>query len=372
MQPEVLKSLGPSVHEFMVAIVRTLERYLADIRWPDAAIEARLLFAQIDGLCQHYVLEPERYPLDRVSSAWSSGIQEARAMRVALRDGEMHYVDEGSGPPILFVHGTPTNSYEYRHLIAALSRRYRCIAPDHLGFGQSARPRSFAYTPEAHARVLQEFVERVGLTDYTLVVHDFGGPIGLLLAVGNGEWGVGNTSSPNSALPTPDSRVRRVIVLNSWAWPLDDDPKMARGARFIGGAIGRFLYRYANASLRLIMPSAYGDRKKLTPEIHRRYLDVFRDRDARVLVLHALAKSLLGSRAHYQSLLDRLDRLRAMPVLIVWGLKDSAFQPYQLERWRRLLPGAQVETIEGAGHWPTKKSRGASSPRSSASCNKIR
>jgi len=259
-------------------------------------------------------------------------------MRIALTDGEMHYVDEGTGPPILFVHGTPTNSYEYRHLIAALSTRFRCIAPDHLGFGESSRPRAFAYTPEAHARVLKEFVERLDLKDLTLVVHDFGGPIGLPLVAGRGELGVGS--------------VKQVVILNSWAWPLDDDPKMARGARLIGGAIGRFLYRYANASLRLIMPSAYGDRKKLTKEIHRRYLDVFRDRDARVLVLHALAKSLLGSRSHYQSLLDRLERLRAMRVLIVWGMKDSAFQPYQLARWRRLLPEAQVETIESAGHWP--------------------
>jgi haloalkane dehalogenase len=255
-------------------------------------------------------------------------------MRITLRDGDMHYVDEGSGPPILFVHGTPTNSFEYRHLIAALSKRFRCIAPDHLGFGQSSRPQSFAYTPEAHADVLAEFVEKLNLTDVTLVVHDFGGPIGLPLALASG------------------SRITRLVLMNTWAWPLDDDPKMARGAKFIGGPIGRFLYRYANASLRLIMPSAYGDRKKLTKEIHRRYLDVFRDRDARVLVLHALAKSLLGSRAHYQSLLDRIDRLKAIPVLIVWGLKDSAFQPYQLERWRQLLPDAKVEAIEGAGHWP--------------------
>jgi haloalkane dehalogenase len=255
-------------------------------------------------------------------------------MRIALGEGEVHYVDQGSGPPILFVHGTPTHSFEYRHLIAALSARFRCIAPDHLGFGQSSRPRSFAYTPEAHARVLKQLVEELNLEDLTLVVHDFGGPIGLPLAL------------------EPGSRVKRVIILNTWAWPIDDDPRMARGARFIGGALGRFLYRYANASLRLIMPSAYGDRKKLTPEIHRQYLNVFRDRDARVLVLHALAKALLGSRAHYQSVLDRLDRLRAMPVLIVWGMKDSAFQPYQLERWRGLLPGAEIEAIEGAGHWP--------------------
>ena len=258
-------------------------------------------------------------------------------MKAALRDGEMHYEDQGSGPVILFVHGTPTNSYEYRHLIAALSKNVRCIAPDHLGFGQSARPQSFAYTPEAHAAVLKEFVETLDLRDVTLVVHDFGGPIGLPLAL------------------EPQSRVSQVVLMNTWAWPLDDDPKMARGAKFIGGALGRFLYRYANASLKLIMPSAYGDKKKLTKEIHRRYLDVFRDRDARVLVLHALAKSLLGSRAHYQSLLDRLERLANMPVLIVWGMKDSAFQPYQLERWQRLLPSAQVVRIEGAGHWPQEE-----------------
>jgi haloalkane dehalogenase len=260
-------------------------------------------------------------------------------MRIALRDGEMHYEDQGSGPVILFVHGTPTNSYEYRHLIAALSKRFRCIAPDHLGFGQSSRPQSFAYTPEGHAAVLKEFVERLDLRDITLVVHDFGGPIGLPLAT---ECGV----------QSAQCRVSRVILMNTWAWPIDEDPKMARGAKFIGGALGRLLYRYANASLRLIMPSAYGDRTKLTREIHRRYLDVFRDREARVLVLHALAKSLLGSRAYYQSLLDRIDRLARMPVLIIWGLKDSAFQPYQLERWRQLLPSAQVEAIEGAGHWP--------------------
>jgi haloalkane dehalogenase len=98
---------------------------------------------------------------------------------------------------------------------------------------------------------------------------------------------------------------------------------------------------------------------------------VFRDPRCRVLVLHALAKSLLGSRSHYQSLLDRLDRLRAMPVLIVWGMKDSAFQPYQLDRWRQLLPGAQVETIEGAGHCRTKKKPGRVVAQSSDSWNKI-
>jgi haloalkane dehalogenase len=260
------------------------------------------------------------------------------------RHGRMHYIDEGSGPPILFVHGTPTHSYEYRHLIASLSATHRCIAPDHLGFGRSERPAAFLYTPEAHAEVLREFVEALELERFTLVVHDFGGPIGLPLAMSEG------LSGPDRTIPS--RMVDGVILMNTWAWPLDDDRKMARGAAFAAGATGRLLYKYANASLRLIMPSAYGDRRKLTKAIHRHYLDVFRDRTARVLVLHALAKALLDSRAHYQSLLDRIGQLRRKPVLIVWGMKDSAFQPYQLERWQQLLPDAHVVRIEGAGHWP--------------------
>ena len=253
---------------------------------------------------------------------------------MVLTDGTVSYIDEGEGEVLLFVHGTPTWSFEYRHLIKNLAKGFRCIATDHLGFGLSDRPAGFAYTPEAHAAVLREFVDRLGLDQFTLIVHDFGGPIGLPLA-----------------LDQP-SRVARVVIMNSWAWPIDDDPKMAKGARFIGGAVGRFLYRYANASLKLIMPSAYGDKRKLTPAIHAHYLNVFKDGDARVRVLHTLAKSLLGSRAHYQSLLDRIGALRRIPVLIVWGMKDSAFQPYQLERWRSLLPGAVVEPIATAGHWP--------------------
>ena len=257
---------------------------------------------------------------------------QARALQ--LPAGRMHYVDEGAGEPVLFVHGTPTWSFEFRHLIKALSPAYRCIAPDHFGFGLSDRPADFAYTPEAHAAALQTFVERLNLDRLTLVVHDFGGPIGLPLAL----------SSP--------SRVTRLILMNTWMWPFDDDPAMLRKAKIAGGTFGRLLYKYANASLRLIAPSAYGDRKKLTPEIHRQYLEVFRDRDARVRVLHALAKSLVGSRDFYASLLARADRLRDLPALIVWGMKDSAFLPDQLARWERLLPAAQVCRIATAGHWP--------------------
>jgi haloalkane dehalogenase len=251
-----------------------------------------------------------------------------------LPAGRVHFVDEGHGDPILLVHGTPTWSFEYRHLIRALSSDARCVAPDHLGFGLSDRPAGFAYTPEAHAAVLDDFVRALDLRRVTLVVHDFGGPIGLPLALNHAD------------------RVQRIVLLNTWLWPFDDDPDMLRKARLAGSAVGRWLYRHVNVSLRVLMPGAYGRRTALTPAIHRQYLEVFRDKGARVQVLHALARALIGSRDFYASLWARADRLADLPVLIVWGMKDSAFGPRQLARWRQRLPAATVVELPEAGHWP--------------------
>src|SRR5437868_15266645 len=105
-----------------------------------------------------------------------------RSRWLEIAAGRLHYVDEGRGPPILFVHGTPTWSFEWRHLIRALRDGYRCIGVDHLGFGLSDRPRDAAYTLEAHADRPRAFVARLRLTRLTLVAHDFGGPIALPLA----------------------------------------------------------------------------------------------------------------------------------------------------------------------------------------------
>jgi haloalkane dehalogenase len=123
----------------------------------------------------------------------------------------------------------------------------------------------------------------------------------------------------------------------------------------VAGGFGRFLYRRLNASLRLITPSAYGDRKKLTKAIHAQYLNVFPDADSRERVLYALALALTGSAAHYDGLWRRRDALAAIPSLVVWGMKDSAFRPRQLAKWREALPHARVVELAAAGHWPQEE-----------------
>ena len=250
-------------------------------------------------------------------------------------DGVQHYVDEGEGPPLLLVHGTPTWSYEWRQVVAALRGRHRVIAVDHLGFGLSERPAGAGYRPEDHARRFRRFVDAVCPSGpLTLVVHDFGGPIAL-------DW----------ALDHQD-RLAHLVVTNTWMWPLDDDAGMRRGARFIASRVGRWMYRRLNASLKLVMPSAYADKRRLTPAIHAQYLNVFPDADSRERVLFALAQSLLGSSAFYASLSDRRERLRDVDTHVLWGLKDSAFQPHILMRWKAALPRARVVTFDDAGHWP--------------------
>jgi haloalkane dehalogenase len=253
--------------------------------------------------------------------------------------GRVHYLDEG--PPdaevVVLVHGTPSWSFEYRHLIPKLAETRRVLAFDHLGFGLSQRPLAFDYTPESHTRVLGEALERLGITRFALVVHDFGGPIALPLAV----------AAPGS--------VTALVVLNSWMWNFANEPAFARAARLMASAAGRFMYYWLNASLRWIMPFGYADQRKLTRRIHAQYLAPFRDREARVRVLWTLACALTRSTASLAALWGARAQLAQIPAQIVWGIGDRALPPSMLERWRTALPQAHVTELRGVGHWPQEE-----------------
>lgn len=246
-------------------------------------------------------------------------------------DGRMHYVDEGAGPPLVLVHGTPTWSYLYRRLIRSLSARYRVIAPDHLGFGRSDKPARGDYRPEALARNLEELLDGLGLEDVALAVHDFGGPIGLSYAI----------CRPGS--------VRGLVLFNTWMWSLKGT-SAARISRMLSGRVGRWLYTRFNLSPRVLLRAAFADKRRLTPEIHAAYLEPFAAPESRTAPW-VLARELAASGAWYEDLWARRERLAEMPALLLWGMKDPAFGPDALERWTDALPDTRVVRFEDAGHF---------------------
>lgn len=245
--------------------------------------------------------------------------------------GRLHYIDEGSGPAVVLVHGTPTWSFLYRHLIRDLSRDHRVIAIDHLGFGLSEKPEGWSYRPEDHARNLEVLLEHLAPGEVTLVVHDFGGPIGLSYAHRHPE------------------RVRALVLFNTWCWSLRGTPT-ERVSKVMGGPLGRLLYERLNLSPRVLLKAAFGDKSKLPREVHRHYTAPFPTPASR-RGPWVLARELIGSSEWYDSLWQGRERFADKPTLILWGMKDPAFGRDALERWKTTLPHARTVEFPDAGHF---------------------
>jgi haloalkane dehalogenase len=255
---------------------------------------------------------------------------------LALPEGRLSYVDEGHGPVVLMVHGIPTWSFLYRHVIRGLAPRYRCVAPDHLGFGLSDKPPGAAYRPADHAARLAELIRRLDLRDLTLVVHDFGGPIGLACALEHPE------------------NVTRLVLFNTWMWSFAGDREKMLVGRAIASPVGAFLYKRLNISPRLIFKHAFADPARLAPAIHRHYLAPLgrpADREASWI----MGRELVGSNDWYERLWRRRDRIRDVPALVLWGMGDKAFRHKELARWKGLFTRARVVELSEAGHAPQEE-----------------
>ena len=246
--------------------------------------------------------------------------------------GQMHYVDEGSGEPIIFVHGNPTWSFEFRKLIQAFTTTNRCIAPDHIGFGLSDKPTGWSYLPEEHAKNFERFVESLQVNNITLVVGDWGGPIGLSYALNHQE------------------KIKNIVIMNTWLWSVQSDWYYQAFSKFVGGPIGRWLIRNRNFFADTIVRSLFGDKRRLTPEIHRHYLMPLATPDERK-GSWVFPGQITGSSAWLQSLWERRDRLQEKKILIAWGMKDIAFRKKELDRWITVFPRARVARFEDAGHF---------------------
>lgn len=247
-------------------------------------------------------------------------------------DGWMHYVDAGRGQPIVLLHGAPTWSYEFRRIIKRLSGSFRCIAPDLLGFGLSDKPAKIDYRPEGHARRFADLMDYLRLREPTLVLHDHGGPIGL-------PWVLDHAD-----------QVRNLVLMNTWMWPLRDNPMAKKLSKMVGNPINRVYYRLLNASPSFILPTLFADRHRIPRATQAQYLEPFRDHRRRDGI-YRLIESLTQSASFHQQMWDRRAELRGVRTTLLWGMRDPMFGAESLNRWCEALPHAEVVRFEQHGRF---------------------
>ncbi len=243
---------------------------------------------------------------------------------------QLHYVDEGSGPPLLLLHGNPTWSFLYRQIIAGLRERFRCIAVDYPGFGLSRAAEAYGFTPVEHSRVIEQLVLALDLRELTMMVQDWGGPIGLGVA----------TKHPD--------RFAAFVVGNTWAWP-KADPGTQLFSRLLGGPFGRYLILRRNVFVERILPGGVR-RRKLSDGLMDAYRGPFPTPESRRPV-HVFPREILGSRAFLAEVERGLPALREKPALILWPTADVAFRERERRRWEKVFPRHETVFLEGAGHY---------------------
>jgi haloalkane dehalogenase len=249
--------------------------------------------------------------------------------RYANVDGNrIHYIDEGSGPTLLLLHGNPTWSFLYRHIVRKLSGRFRCVALDYPGFGLSTAKSGYSFSPREHSQVVESFVDQLGLKQLTVMVQDWGGPIGLGFSGRRPEL------------------IERLILGNTFAWPAGGG--MAAFSVVVGNPFSRFLIRRYNMLAKWLIPA--GITRKLTkPELDA-YMGPFMTPNSRT-PMWIFAHEIRASREYLSEVEAGLAKLREKPTLLVWGEKDGAFREADRLRLESYFTGPTVQILPEAKHF---------------------
>jgi cis-3-alkyl-4-acyloxetan-2-one decarboxylase len=252
-----------------------------------------------------------------------------------------HYVDEGEGEPVVMLHGNTTWSYYYRHLILDLRDRFRCVAPDHVGCGLSDKPQDYEYTLRKHIDNFTRFMDDMDLGDVTLVLHDWGGGIGM-------GWAVDH----------PD-RIKRLVVLNTAAFFGPRIPLRIRVCRI--PVFGAVAVRGFNAFAALAPMMAAVNKDRMTPEVRRAYIAPY-DSWAHRIAVHRFVQDIPMEKDHPTRVFGRkleegLTVLRDKPMIVLWGKQDFCFHDGFMDEWRKRFPRAQITVYEDAGHYVMEDAR---------------
>lgn len=259
---------------------------------------------------------PELYPF---ASRW-----------LETRTGRVHYVDEGSGRPILMYHGNPTWSFLYRNVIKALRGEFRCVAVDYPGFGLSDHPPGYGYTAEEHAEVVTELVRALDLRDMIVMGHDWGGPIGLATAVADAD------------------RVGGIVLGGTLFWPPDRRVRMF--SRVMSSRPMQKAILERNLFVERLVPA--GTTRKLTEQEMDHYRGVQPTPAARAGVAR-FPRELRDAEPLLARLAEAVPReLGAKRTLVTYPMKDVAFKPRAtLPRFRATFSDLEVVELPEAGHY---------------------
>jgi pimeloyl-ACP methyl ester carboxylesterase len=247
----------------------------------------------------------------------------------------LHYVDEGAGPPLLFVHGNPTWSFYWRNLILGLRGNFRCVAIDHIGCGLSDKPQNYDYTLARRIEDLCAFVERLDLSGTTLVAHDWGGAIGL------------------GAVERLRERFGRIILFNTGAFPPPFVPWRIAVCRtpLMGTLAVRGLNVFALAALTMGVEK----QDRMTADVRAGLLAPYDNWADRIAIDRFVRDIPLTPRHPTWQVLETieagLDSLAHMPIALIWGMRDWCFTPQCLDRFIQHWPQAEVHRLEDCGHY---------------------
>ena len=247
-----------------------------------------------------------------------------------------HYLDEGSGnEPLLMLHGNPTWSFYYRDLILGLKGSYRCVVPDHMGMGKSDKPQNYPYTLSQHIDNLEKLVGHLNLKNITLLVHDWGGAIGMGFAVRHPEL------------------IKRLVIFNTAAFLSRKIPLSLRLCRLPG--FGSLAIRGFNAFARVAVQWACRKQERMTKEVRAGYLEPYDNFANRVATLRFVQDIPMSPDSTSYPVVQHIEKnlklFRGHPIKIIWGAHDFVFNDHLLNRWKEIFPQAEVHRIEDAGHY---------------------
>ncbi len=247
------------------------------------------------------------------------------------REGQVHYVDEGEGLPVIMLHGNPTWSYLYRHVIRNLTGSVRCIAIDYPGFGLSTPLEGYRYTAPEHAATVLALIDHLKLERYILLLQDWGGPIGMHVATQHAE------------------RVAGLVLCNTWCWRASFGMKLFAWAT--GGPIGRYLIKYHNLFAKTFMKGALEYQSPQPQQILDAYTAPFPTPASRIGTW-VFPKEINQSSEWMAQTANHFHLLKDVPVEFVWGMQDLAFKHSTiLETWKNYFPQGHWTLVEDASHF---------------------